>query len=180
MLEDELLKWKFRRGSREALSRIYEKYFDSMLTLAMGLLRNAEDAQDVVHDVFVSFARSADNFRLRGSLSGYLSTSVVNRVRDRARQQRRRSARLEAEPVPPRRQSEPAETLIHSEETQRINEALATLPYEQREAIVLRLKANMKFRDIARLQGCPVSTVQRRCYNGLDKLRCMLNDEVKA
>ena len=178
MLEDELLKWKFRRGSREALSRIYEKYFDSMLTLAMALLRNAEDAQDVVHDVFVSFARSADGFRLRGSLSGYLATSVVNRVRDRVRQQQRRSARRDVEPLPPGQPLEPREALIHSEETQRVNEALARLPYEQREAVVLRLKASMRFRDIARLQGCPISTVQRRCYHGLDKLRGMLNDEV--
>ena len=82
MLEDELLKWKFRRGSRDALARIYEKYLDSMLTLAAGLLNDASAAQDVVHDVFVSFAKSAPAFRLRGSLSGYLATSVVNRVRD--------------------------------------------------------------------------------------------------
>ncbi len=59
MLEDEWLKWKFRRGSREALARIYEKYLDSMLTLAMGLLNNASEAQDIVHDVFVSFAKSS-------------------------------------------------------------------------------------------------------------------------
>ena len=176
MLEDERLKWKFKRGSREALSRIYEKYFDSMLTLAMGLLRNAEDAQDVVHDAFVSFARSVDTFRLRGSLSGYLATSVVNRARDRLRQERRRSGRLDEGPGPAHTTAEPAETLIRTEEAKRANDALATLPYEQREAIVLRLKANMKFRDIARLQGCPVSTAQGRYYEGLDKLRWMLNN----
>ena len=82
MLEDELLKWKFRRGSREALAHIYEKYLDPMLTLAVGLLNNTAQAEDVVHDVFVSFAKSAGDFRVRGSLSGYLATSVVNRVRD--------------------------------------------------------------------------------------------------
>jgi RNA polymerase sigma-70 factor (ECF subfamily) len=179
MLEDELLKWKFRQGRQEALARIYEKYFDSMLTLAMGLLRNAEDAQDVVHDVFVSFARSVDNFRLRGSLSGYLATSVVNRVRDRLRYQRRRDTRPEAEPEPRRQSSEPVEALIRSEEAQRISDALATIPYEQREAVVLRLKANMTFGDIARLQESPVSTVQRRYYNGLARLRSKLNDEVR-
>jgi RNA polymerase sigma factor (sigma-70 family) len=91
MLEDEWLKWKFRRGSREALARIYEKYLDSLLTLAMGLLNNASEAQDVVHDVFVSFAQSAPDFGLRGSLSGYLATSVVNRVRDHKRRLRRQA-----------------------------------------------------------------------------------------
>ena len=91
MLEDERLKWQFRRGSKEALARIYEKYLDLMLTLAMGLLNDKSAAQDVVHDVFVSFAKSACNFRLRGSLSGYLATSVVNRVRDHKRRLRRQT-----------------------------------------------------------------------------------------
>ncbi len=153
MLEDELLKWKFKRGSQEALSRIYEKYFDSMLTLAMGLLRNAEDAQDVVHDVFVSFARSVNEFRLRGSLSGYLATSVVNRVRDRRRQARRHAGCVDAESFRRPREASPSERIIHSEEAQRLNDALATPPYDQREAVVLHLKGGMKFKDIAELQG---------------------------
>ena len=46
MLEDEILKWKFRRGSQEALARIYEKYIDSMLTLAMANL--PEEQREVV------------------------------------------------------------------------------------------------------------------------------------
>ena len=88
MLEDEVLKWRFRRGSRTALARIYEKYLDPMLTLAVGLLNNTTEAEDVVHDVFVSFAKTAGAFRVRGSLSGYLATSVVNRVRDCQRRRR--------------------------------------------------------------------------------------------
>ena len=177
MLEDKLLKWKFKRGSRDALSRIYEKYFDSMLTLAMGLVRDPEEAQDVVHDVFVSFARSAGNFRLRGSLGGYLAASVLNRARDNLRRKRRRTGPSEVRQELRRTPPQPPETLIHTEEAERINEALATLPDEHREAVVLRLKAGMKFRDIAQLQGCPVSTVQRRYHHGLDRLRRMLNDQ---
>jgi len=176
MLEDELLKWKFKRGSPEALSRIYEKYFDSMLTLAMGLLRRAEDAQDVVHDVFVSFARSADGFRLRGSLSGYLATCVVNRVRDRLRQDRRHAGRSGVEPSALSPEASPAERVIHSEQAQRLSAALASLPYDQREVIVLRLKGDMRFREIARLQGVPITTVQSRYRYGLDRLRSMLDD----
>lgn len=58
MFEDQVLKWKFKRGSDEALTLIYEKYLNSMLTLAMGLLNDAAAAEDVVQDVFVSFAQS--------------------------------------------------------------------------------------------------------------------------
>ena len=78
MLDDEILKWQFKCGSRDALARIYTKYADPMLTLAMGLLNDAHAAEDVVQDVFTAFARSANGFGLHGSLKAYLTTAVVN------------------------------------------------------------------------------------------------------
>ena len=94
MIEDELLKWRFKCGSREALCRIYEKYEDYLLTLAMALLNEVNVAEDVVHDVFVSFAKSAENFRLRGSLKAYLATCLINRARDEIRRNQRQPADL--------------------------------------------------------------------------------------
>jgi RNA polymerase sigma factor (sigma-70 family) len=178
MLEDEWLKWQFRRGSRTALARIYEKYLDSMLTLAMGLLNDASEAQDVVHDVFVSFAKSAPRFGLRGSLSGYLATSVVNRVRDHTRRLRRQVLSREAEPRVRRHPAKPDQTVIFNEETAHLDEAIAQLPDEQREVVVLRLTAGMKFQDIAKLQQASINTVQGRYRYGLSRLRTLLNGEV--
>lgn len=180
MVEDELLKWQFRRGSPDALSRIYEKYLDPMLTLAMGLLNDTASAEDVVHDVFVSFARSAPGFRLRGSLSGYLATSVVNRVRDRRRQQRRQTRRDATSCVSCTcgESAAPDETVIFSEQAGRLNDAVAQLPEEQQEVVLLRLAMDMKFRDIARVQQTSVNTVLGRYRYGLKRLRSMLNGEV--
>jgi RNA polymerase sigma factor (sigma-70 family) len=178
MLEDELLKWKFRRGSREALARIYEKYLDPMLTLASGLLNNTAQAEDVVHDVFVSFAKTAGDFRVRGSLSGYLATSVVNRVRDHQRRRCRQAASLSHRVEPTRDLAAPEDTVIFTEQAGRLNQAIAELPEEQREAVLLRLTADMKFRDIAKVQQVSINTVQGRYRYGLDKLRSVLNGEV--
>jgi RNA polymerase sigma-70 factor (ECF subfamily) len=179
MLEDELLKWKLRRGSQEALARVYEKYVDSMLTLAMGLLNHRAAAEDVVQDVFLSFARSARYLQARGSLRSYLATSVLNRVRDRRRQARRQAARP-VEPADPMcGATGPEQAAILVEETVRLHDAVAELPDEQREVVLLRLKANLKFRDIARLQQTSVSTVLGRYRYGLDRLRSRLNGEVQ-
>jgi RNA polymerase sigma-70 factor (ECF subfamily) len=179
MLEDEWLKWKFRRGSREALARIYEKYLDPMLTLAMGLLNDVSEAQDIVHDVFVSFAKSAPNFGLRGSLSGYLATSVANRVRDHKRRLRRQALGRDAESRVFRHSAEPDQMVIFNEEAARLSEAVAQLPEDQREAVVLRLTAGMKFQDIAKLQQTSTNTVQGRYRYGLSRLRTLLNGEVE-
>jgi RNA polymerase sigma-70 factor, ECF subfamily len=178
MVEDELLKWQFRRGNPDALARIYEKYLDPMLTLAMGLLNDTASAEDVVHDVFVSFAKSAPGFQLRGSLSGYLATSVVNRVRDRLRQQRRQTRR-DATSCVSNEASPPDETVIFTEQAGRLNEAVAQLPEEQREVLLLRLAMDMKFRDIAKVQQTSVNTVLGRYRYGLNRLRSMLNGEVE-
>jgi len=95
MIEDELLKWRFKSGSKEALQRIYEKYLNFLLTLAMALLNDAGSAEDVVHDVFVSFAKSAENFKLTGNLKSYLATCVINRARDRIRANQLQQLRLD-------------------------------------------------------------------------------------
>ena len=178
MFEDDVLRRKFMRGSDEALTLIYEKHLDSMLTLAMGLLNDASVAEDVVQDVFVSFAQSRHNLRALGSLSGYLATSVVNRVRDHRRRQRRRAGtsadgRVCAEPMGPE------QAVILSEQAKLLTQAVAALPEEQREVVLLRLKADMKFRDIAKLQQTSVNTVLSRYRYGLEKLRSTLDGEVE-
>ena len=85
MLEDKLLVLKCRRGSKDAMCRIYLKYKDYLLTLARGLLGERAEAEDVVHDVFVAFAQSAGQFQLTGSLRGYLAICVSNLARDKMR-----------------------------------------------------------------------------------------------
>ncbi len=178
MFEDELLKWKFRRGSDEALTLIYEKYLEPMLTLAMGLLNDASAAEDVVQDVFVSFAQSRRHFRLRGSLSGYLATSVVNRVRDYKRRLRRRSCR-DATSCASSESQGPDQAVILTEEAKRLAQAVAELADEQREVVLLRLKAGMRFRDIAKLQQASINTVLSRYRYALERLRSVLDGEVE-
>jgi RNA polymerase sigma-70 factor (ECF subfamily) len=178
MFDDQLLKWKFKRGSNEALTLIYEKYLDSMLTLAMGLLNDAAAAEDVVQDVFVAFAQSRRSFQMWGSLSGYLATSVVNRVRDYQRRQRRPTCR-DREPRVSNEPPGPEQAVILTEQAQLLAQAVAELPEEQREVVLLRLKADMKFRDIAKLQQISINTVLSRYRYGLERLRSMLDGEVQ-
>jgi len=180
MLEDELLKWKLRQGSPEALARVYKKYIDAMLTLAMGLLGNRATAEDVVQDVFLSFARSARGLRAQGSLRSYLATGVLNRVRDRLRQSRRKVVCLDNTTDPICESPGPEQAAVFSEELARLHRAVGELPDEQREVVLLRLKANLKFRDIAGLQQTSVSTVLGRYRYGLDRLRSLLNGEVES
>ena len=178
MIEDNILVWKFNRGSKDALRRIYEKFKDDLLGLAITLLRDRSLAEDVVHDVFVSFGGTVGSFRLSGSLKGYLSTCVANNARDR---NRLRSPRLAGPDVAETTCCEsdgPIENAIGIEESGELQDLLDRLPYEQREVIVLHLHHDMRFREIAKALDISINTVQSRYRYGLDKLRSIMNSVV--
>ncbi len=180
MLEDRVLIWKFKCGSGDALCRIYEKYKDDLLRLATILLNDVSDAEDIVHDVFVSFAQSAETLGLSGNLKSYLLTCVANRARNRNRaNQHRQTVALDDTEVVVSDVKRPDQWLICSEELSKWSDTMARLPYEQREVVILHLRAEMKFREIAKLQDISINTVKGRYRYGLDKLRSILNGEVE-
>ncbi len=179
MIEDKLLIWKFKSGDEAALARIYEKYKSDLLRMAVGLLNQASAAEDIVHDVFVSLAQSADKLKLSGNLKGYLATCVINRVRNinRANQRQQAVSFDETEPVMPD-SDKPEGWVVRNEELDKLNDAMAQLPYVQREVVILHVQGGMKFRAIAKSQNASINTVQRRYRYGLDKLRLLLDGEV--
>lgn len=180
MLEDRYLIWRLRRSSEWALCRIYSRYEADLLTLAKSLLGRTDQAEDVLQDVFVRFIESIDSFELTGSLKGYLATCVANRARDYLRRNRCRTGEpIEAAGTVESRQRGPLQAAAADEQQQRLRAALAELPEEQREAVLLHLQTGLKFREIARTQGVSAKTAESRYRYGLDRLRSMLNGQVE-
>lgn len=179
MMEDRVLIWKFKLGSRDALRRIYEKYSGFLLTLATALLNDVNKAEDVVHDFFVSFAQSGEKLRIDGNFKWYLATCVTNRVRDRLRARHLQTVDLDQADSIYSDANEPDSAAVCNEELQKLCMAMEQLPYEQREVVLLHTKGYMKFSQIARLQDVSIKTVQSRYRYGLDKLRSLLNSEME-
>jgi len=179
MLEDRLLMWKYNHGNVDVLQRIYVKYKDDLMTLATAFLYDRGSAEDVVHDVFVTFIRSCGKQRLTRSLKGYLVTCVANDVRNKNKaRQRHASASLEQVAPIASDTNRPDISAVFGERSQHLAWALSKLPYEQREVLLLHLYSGLKFRTIARLENESISTIQGRYRYGLDKLRSLLNSEV--
>ncbi|MGE5295097.1 MAG: RNA polymerase sigma factor [Solirubrobacterales bacterium] len=184
-MEDTLLVFQSRRGSREALTRIYEKYKADLLLLAMGLLNDKAAAEDVVHDVFLSFVRSLDRFRLTGSLKGFLLTCTANHARNWNKAERVRVRPVGDDgghglpSVGDRSVArEPLESVVCNEQLESLSRALAELPFEQREIVMLHLHGQMTFQAIAKAMQISTNTVKSRYRYGIDKLRVTLNGEV--
>jgi RNA polymerase sigma factor (sigma-70 family) len=179
MIEDRVLVWRFNRGHPAALCRIYEKYRNGLLKVAAALLNDRSGVEDVLHDVFVDFARTTGRFRLQGSLKGYLSICVANRARDINRTRRRHSTvSLDDANAHQAGGDSPEEAAASRDLAAELDTAMAELPDEQREVLVLHLQGKLPFREIARLKEISINTAQSRYRYGLDKLRSTLNGEL--
>jgi RNA polymerase sigma-70 factor (ECF subfamily) len=179
MLEDKWLIVRFNRGDKGVLHRIYDKYKDDLVTLAAALLMDVRLAEDVVHDVFLSFLGTAGGFRLTGSLKGYLATCVANRARNVNKAGRRRQGiALDEAPETACHEPLPEQAAILSEQLGRLNAGLRQLPYEQREVLLLRSHSGLRFAAIAKAQGVSINTVQGRYRYAIEKLRALLDSEV--
>ena len=180
MLEDKLLIWRLKRGRLDALRQIYDRYKTDLLKLAIALMGDVCDAEDVVQDVFVRLAESHDRIRIERSLRNYLITCTINRARTVQRDARRhRATQVDASATGKVSVSRPDQWAVLNEQMQQISAAMSELPFEQREVVTLRFQAGLGFRQIARIQNTSINTVQGRYRYGMEKLRSLLNGEVE-
>jgi RNA polymerase sigma-70 factor (ECF subfamily) len=180
MVEDKLLIWWFKHGPpwrAKAVERIYCKYEALLLTIAAAIAGDRGIAEDVVHDVFVAFAQSPGKVRLDGNLRNYLATCVANKARDAVKARRNIVPVDEVEFLVPQGQ-QPDVVAARQEQLRLAWSALAQLPSEQREVLVLHLIAGLKFRQIAANLGISINTAQSRYRYGLEKMRSALDGEI--
>jgi RNA polymerase sigma-70 factor (ECF subfamily) len=179
VIEDRLLIRRFNAGDMDALRHIYEKYKPDLLSVAKALLNDAAAVEDVLHDVFVRFASQAGRFRLNGSLKGYLAICVANRARNINRMNRQNGRETPFRTgVASSCRPEPSQAADFTEQRRIVTCALAQLPQEQRQVVVLHVLSSLRFREIAQQTGESVNTIQSRYRYGLAKLQSLLNGEV--
>ncbi len=181
MMDDEKrLVLQLRRGNRAALRQVYDTYKLELLRLAVVLAGEANTAEDIVHDAFVAFAGAAATLKPTGSLRSYLTTSVVNRVRNHVRDRRRHGeTNLDGAERLVCSTRGPQQWAVLNEQLTRLSQALGQLPYEQREVICLRMEMGMTVGQIAALQHTSVNTVKGRYRYGMERLRLLLDSEVE-
>lgn len=179
MLDDERLISQLHHGNKDALREIYLKYKDNLLTIAAALLHDSTIAEDILHDVFITLAKVAKRLELRVNLKNYLIASVANRIRDKYRKKSHNIIELENAGQIASKSGNPEQAAIFAEDVRYLIDALYSLPFEQREVIILHLTGGLKFREIATMLDTSTSTVQGRYRYGIAKLKTELNGEDK-
>lgn len=175
---DEDLVARSRGGEVDSFNQLILRWERPVYALAYRVIGREEDARDVVQETFLRAFRALPGFKGQAKFSSWLYRIALNLCRDWIRRQRRTPVvQMPEEPdavdrIARRDPVESIEDLVARKELSAIvAEAMALLPDEQRTAIILKEYHGMTFQEIAELQGCPLSTVKTRLYQGLAVLR---------
>jgi RNA polymerase sigma-70 factor (ECF subfamily) len=184
---DEDLVSRSRGGDLESFNQLILRWERPIYAFAYRIIGREEDARDVCQETFLRAFRSLPGFKGQAKFSSWLYQIAMNLCRDWMRRQRRAPTVQMAEGADPAELAaeggpvESIEDLVARRELSAVvEEAMALLPEEQRTAIVLKEYHGMTFQEIATLQGCPLSTVKTRLYQGLSVLRRHLEKDGRA
>jgi len=181
--DDWLLAQRIRSGDRAALGEVYDRHASVAMAVALRVVADREQAEDLVHDAFVAIWQKIDRFDpARGSLRSWIVTIVRNRAIDRLRGTRPSIEIGEADERSLLR-SGPNPTwddVLAQLGAEQLRTALDGLPAEQRQAIELAYFGGRTYREIATLTGVPLGTANGRLRLALARLRELLRQSDAA
>ena len=172
-------------GDTDAFGVLFARHRDRLWAVALRTMGNPDDAADGLQDGLVAAYRRAGSFRGEAAVTTWLHRVVVNACLDRIRASRSRRA----DPLPDdleeyeRRGSlasaapeteDPAEVAVRGDRREAVLDALATLPAEQRAALVLVDMEGYPVAEVAEMLDCAVGTVKSRCSRGRARLAELL------
>lgn len=173
---DEDLLQAVRAGDGDSLGVLVDRWERPLFRFAYRLLDRRDDARDVCQETFLRILKKADHFKDGARFSTWMYQIALNLCRDHLRRRRRWGVILdeteETQTLPSTH--DPSVDFALQEQRQALTRALAEIPKEQREVLVLKEFEGLKFREIAEILGCPESTVKSRMYYGLSGLRSAL------
>jgi len=156
---------KLAKGDKAALADFYDLYAGLVNGLALRILRDVSEAEDVVQEVFLQVWRQADRYDpQRGTPEAWLCTMARTRALDRLR---RRAARREDASA-----AAPVATLVpRNEEALAVRQALDALSSDQRRAVELAYYGGLTQTEIAQALGEPLGTIKTRIRTAMIRLR---------
>ncbi len=181
---DEELVARAQGGDVESFNQLIVRWERPIYALAYRVIGREEDARDVCQDAFLRAYRALPGFKGQAKFSSWLYRIALNLCRDWIRRQRRTPVSQLPEDIDAIELAaaagpvESIEELVARRELSAIvEEAMSVLSEEQRTAIILKEYHGMTFQEIADMQGCPLSTVKTRLYQGLSLLRRRLEQQ---
>ena len=168
-------------GRTDAFGRLVVRYQDRLYNTLVHVLGSREEALDTAQEAFVHAFQKLDTFRGQSAFYSWLFRIAMNAAISRKRKERRTTASIDAareqsgiEPVDAHASAEPSHALDVSEKQALVKQALARLPDDYRQVLVLKEMEGLMYEEIAEVIGCPIGTVRSRIHRARQELREVL------
>jgi RNA polymerase sigma-70 factor (ECF subfamily) len=177
--EDEKLMGRVAEGDRAAFASLYRRFSTPLYSLALKMLANEAEAQDLIQEVFLSVWNKASTYRAeKGSAFAWVVSQTRNRAIDRLRSRRRRSELVDAH----RPELEPSGSVVLSsadhcalsERGREVRSALEQLSADQRQVLRMAFFEGLTQAEIAQKLEEPLGTIKARACRGMARLRSIL------
>jgi RNA polymerase sigma-70 factor (ECF subfamily) len=189
---DLVLVQRTQRGDRAAFRALFDKYHQRVFAVSLGIVKNPQDAHDVVQEAFVRVHRHLGSFQGNSSFYTWLYRITMNLSIDHHRRKKtarqvdyddrvlRDDAESEAsvQIAQSHVSSDPGRAHAQKELAKRMQEALATLPAYHQEVIVLREVDGLSYEEIAKIMKVPKGTIMSRLFHARRKMQHALSDYV--
>jgi RNA polymerase sigma-70 factor, ECF subfamily len=177
---DTTLVRRIGEGDAGAGGALYDRHAHVLFPLALRIVRDRAEAEDVLHDAFIALSERANQYdRSKGSVIGWLVTLVRNLSIDRTRRRDRRGT-LQREVIafePPAETKNPEELTSDEYERLRVQRALSKLPEAQARTLSVAFFEGLSYPEIAEREGVPLGTIKSRAARALAALREALEAE---
>jgi RNA polymerase sigma-70 factor, ECF subfamily len=164
--EEKALMRRISVGDEAAFEALYDRYSRLLYSVVLSVVKHPPEAQDILQELFLHIWHQSKQFNAeRGSVYSWLVTMTRNRAIDRLRSKGYRERQQE---------STNDEGMTMSEDRERVHNALAQIPAEQRDALMLAYFQGYTQTEIAELLHIPLGTIKTRMRQGLIKLSALL------
>ena len=176
--DDDELMLCARGGSGAAFDELVRRYQPRVMRIAARYLGQPAAAKDVAQATFVELYRALPRYQPRGQLSSYLFRVLINQCHMARRSQRAMSQAFEslaAQPGPT--VGLPDEQILVRERAREVERALGRLSTKLRDVLVLRFSGELSYDEVAAALALPLGTVKRRMFDGLERMRAIMEEE---
>lgn len=179
---DSALMLRVKRGDEAAFAELVDKYKQPVMGLVFRIIRDATEAEDISQNVFLQVHKSAARYEPSAKFSSWLFTIARNLcLNELRRRSRHPSEPLEQSfadsddtverPLPDKQNPLPQDSLLMGELEQKVDDALAALPENQRTAIALCRRDDLSYEDISKILGCSLSATKSMIHRGREALK---------
>lgn len=173
-----------QQGDPAALKEIFERYHQKVYRIAYGVLRQREDALDVVQEVFIKLYRSIKEFKGRSAFYTYLYRLAMNTAIDYSRKSKRSSFlsldHQEGFQPADGKEKRPDHLTAQKEIEEKVRWAMDQLPPDQKATLIYREIEDFSYQEIAEVMGCSIGTVMSRLHYGRKKLQELLKEVLQG